>query len=163
MGNPGVDVAKFLVANGANVNAKDMNGTTPLYIAAVCGATDVFKVLQDNGGDMGARNEWGSTPLDWAALRGNMVVPEPKFLADDKFAGGTGGVFVDGRMQQRKTKKSNVSRLRSPSILHSIQANDAAHRAGSNYSRQSSPRPRKRARKDSPVSPKSKRKQPPSF
>ena len=48
------DVAKYLVTAGADVNAADTNGATPLYLAAVNGHLDVAKYLVTAGADLNA-------------------------------------------------------------------------------------------------------------
>ena len=55
--------------SGANVNIKDDNGQTPLYLAANGGYTSVVALLLDRGGDAGATTSAGATPLMVAALR----------------------------------------------------------------------------------------------
>ena len=55
-----------LLAKGADVNAKDENGRTPLYMS---GSKYVAEVLLARGADVHARDENGQTPLHWAARR----------------------------------------------------------------------------------------------
>ena len=50
-----IDVAKVLVTNGANVNAEDKDGNTPLHSAIV----PVAEMLLANGADLRARNAQG--------------------------------------------------------------------------------------------------------
>ena len=64
------DVRKAIKA-GANVNARDCGGITPLMQAAWKNTdTDVLKVLLEAGADVNARTKDGWTALMWAA-RGN--------------------------------------------------------------------------------------------
>ena len=49
-----VEIAKFLVSQGADVNVTDMNGMTPLCIATVCGHVEVAKFLVSQGADVNA-------------------------------------------------------------------------------------------------------------
>jgi ankyrin repeat protein len=50
-----VELVEILIANGADVDARDVNGYTPLHIAIQEGYTDVAEVLIDNGADVNAR------------------------------------------------------------------------------------------------------------
>jgi ankyrin repeat protein len=61
------DVAELLLANKADVNAKDNNGYTPLSWAAKAGHKDVAELLLANGANVNAIDTMGRTPLHWAA------------------------------------------------------------------------------------------------
>jgi ankyrin repeat protein len=58
------DVAEFLLANKAEVNAKDNYGFTPLHFAV--NSRDLTALLLANGADANARDNSGATPLDGA-------------------------------------------------------------------------------------------------
>lgn len=64
------DVVDILISMGADVNARDKGGGTPLHAAAGLGEKDIIEILLANGADIHARNEFGSTPLHNAALNG---------------------------------------------------------------------------------------------
>lgn len=49
-----------------SVNARDVDGNTPLHIAAQYGRLEVAKCLLDNEADIHARNTQGGTPLELA-------------------------------------------------------------------------------------------------
>jgi uncharacterized protein len=55
----------LLLAHGANINAKNGIGATPLKLAAIIGNENVILELLQNGADMTARDYYG-TALDWA-------------------------------------------------------------------------------------------------
>lgn len=52
-----------LIAAGANVNVRTVNGTTPVMVAASKGYSDIVKVLLDHGSDAGAKKSDGVTAL----------------------------------------------------------------------------------------------------
>ena len=58
------EATRLLIENGADVNLKDDNGSTPLHGAAVFGRTDVAKLLIENGANPQVRNNDGGTPAD---------------------------------------------------------------------------------------------------
>ncbi|MBI2880352.1 MAG: ankyrin repeat domain-containing protein [Candidatus Tectomicrobia bacterium] len=60
-----------LIIEGANVNAKDNHGWTPLMRAAAAGHTEVVKVLMAAGADVNLKGENGETPLMAAAYYGH--------------------------------------------------------------------------------------------
>ena len=68
------DVRKVreLLDRGANVNARDGVGRTPLHWAVFYGYVDVARLLLDRGADVNARDEHGWTPLHWAAYFGRV-------------------------------------------------------------------------------------------
>jgi ankyrin repeat protein len=55
-----------LLAKGADVNARDNDGGTPLMSAAAVGSTAVMTRLIEAGADVNARNTLGSSALTWA-------------------------------------------------------------------------------------------------
>ena len=55
-----------LLAKGADLNAADRHGVTPLMAAAAVGSVDAMQRLLDHGAKVDARNEFGSTALMWS-------------------------------------------------------------------------------------------------
>jgi len=58
------EIAELLIAAGADVNAKDNDGSTPLHNAAK--HDEVVELLIAAGADVNAKNTLGWTPLDRA-------------------------------------------------------------------------------------------------
>lgn len=60
-----------LVSGGADPNAADVNGRTPLMIAGRSGRSDLVAALIDAGADVNAANNNGGTPLMFSAIAGD--------------------------------------------------------------------------------------------
>ncbi len=58
------DIAKFLLAGGADVNAKSATGRTPLHNAALMGNVRIARLLLENGAKIDSKDNDGKTPLD---------------------------------------------------------------------------------------------------
>jgi uncharacterized protein len=61
---------KVLLAQGAEVNARNAHGWTPLHVAAAGGDPAVIALLLQHGADVHAQSHIGTTPLDDATTRG---------------------------------------------------------------------------------------------
>ncbi len=75
---------------GADVNARDKEGETPMHYAAMSGTPDNIAALVSAGADVEARNEDGTTPLYTAAMSG-----APENIAALLEAGASGSVKDD--------------------------------------------------------------------
>ena len=56
-------IALMLIIKGANVNAKDSFGLTPLHQAASFGQNLILNILLKNGANLEAEDNLGRTPL----------------------------------------------------------------------------------------------------
>jgi hypothetical protein len=70
-----VEITKFLVSKGADVDAEAIDGTTPLHLAA---NVEIAKFLISKGAYVNATTKRGWTPLD-IARGGEMPLGPPPF------------------------------------------------------------------------------------
>src|SRR5215467_15064956 len=67
---------RTLIAQNANVNATEVDGTTPLHWAAHLENIDAANQLVRAGADVNAQNRYGVTPLSEACINGNAAMIE---------------------------------------------------------------------------------------
>jgi ankyrin repeat protein len=68
---------QVLLAKGADVNARDNTGGTPLILAAFEGRTNAVQILLAHGADVNAKDNKGETAL-MAAKRGGTALMAAK-------------------------------------------------------------------------------------
>ncbi len=64
----------MLIEQGADVNARDEDGNTPLLWAVLAGNMQVVLTMLRRGADLNCKNNEGETPLHWAAVTGSVEV-----------------------------------------------------------------------------------------
>jgi ankyrin repeat protein len=64
-----VDVASYLLNQGADLEVRDVDGDTPLHWAAARGRCSMIELLLARGAKIDARNHQQATPLLYAAMR----------------------------------------------------------------------------------------------
>ncbi len=67
-----LEVAKVLLANHAEVDAKNSAGQTPLFAAAYKGDSEMVKLLLANGADPNLKDSQNLTPMQFAAASGHL-------------------------------------------------------------------------------------------
>lgn len=65
-----MEVAEYLLENGADVNAQDKGGLIPLHNASSYGHLDIAALLIKYNTVVNATDKWGFTPLHEAAQKG---------------------------------------------------------------------------------------------
>ena len=67
------DVAIALIEGGADLDARNKDGSTPLHSASFLCYPEIVQALLDKGADKNARNNSGSTPLEGVELPWEIV------------------------------------------------------------------------------------------
>jgi len=71
-----LEVVKFLVSKGVDINLKENNGATALHLACYYGHRDAVEWLIDHGADKDVGDGDGSTPIFWAVHGGHKNIVE---------------------------------------------------------------------------------------
>ena len=69
-----INVVKFLVNVGADINVMDNAGNTPLHYAAISNQAEIAKFLVDRGADINIKNNDGKIPLEAAVSHNSLEV-----------------------------------------------------------------------------------------
>ena len=71
-----LEVAEFLITNGAIVDSMSLGNTTPLMMAVQSGNEQLVKLLLDKGADLQLRNSQGLTAIDIADIYDKLWIIE---------------------------------------------------------------------------------------
>ena len=63
-----LEVAQYLIANGAKIDSLSVSNTTPLMMAVIGSNETLIKLLLDKGADLKLRNDQGFTAIDIAYI-----------------------------------------------------------------------------------------------
>lgn len=74
--NGNIVAIKNLVNEAEDINAKTLNGYSPLHWAVYYRRGDIVKLLLEQGADTNVRDFSGNTPLYWAAFKGYKYILE---------------------------------------------------------------------------------------
>jgi ankyrin repeat protein len=103
-----MSLAAVLVKAGANVNAKDAEGCTPLHRAASGNDLSLVTALVKAGADVNAKDNRGDAPIHKAARRTG-TFPTIRVLvdlgADDKALDGTGMSVAELQERTRRSEE----------------------------------------------------------
>ena len=114
----------YLISKGANVNARDNRGVTPLQLATNLGFIEGMELLVGRGARVDDPNDAGETPLISAVHRRDLAMVRMLLKA---------GANPDRADNSGRTAKDYAALDRSASLLTELQNNakPAAERAGS--------------------------------
>lgn len=68
------EVAEYLMAQGANINALSTNGSSVLMMAIYEGREDLARLMIEKGADRTVKNDWGDGGLEWAMRFGHLKI-----------------------------------------------------------------------------------------
>ena len=119
-----IKAVQWLIANGAEVNAKDNDGDTPLHWAAFQNSSEAAAVLLANGAEVNAKENDGETPLHWAASQ-NSSEAAAALLAN--------GAEVNAKENDDWTPLHFAARSNSPEAAAVLVSNGAEINAKNNY------------------------------
>ena len=71
-----LETVRLLIAQGADMNAAQAGGYTPLHQAAAAGRRELVLLLLDAGADPGRLCDQGKTPGEYARERGHQLITE---------------------------------------------------------------------------------------
>lgn len=63
-----LDLIKWLIEKGADINFQDPDGNTPLHLAISCKNTEMIKYLKDKGADVNIKNKFNKSALTWSLI-----------------------------------------------------------------------------------------------
>ena len=107
-----IEAVKQHLAAGADVNAKDEDGGTPLLYAAAYGHKEIVELLIVTGANLNVKDEDGKTTLHFAALNGRKEIVELLIAkgADANAKDEDGETPLDATSVFNKTETANLLR-----------------------------------------------------
>ena len=101
-----LEIVKYLVENGCNVNSKSNSGRTPLFSAAFKGNAQIIEYLAQKGADMNSQVNTGLSPLHTACVYGteDAIIALVKNGCDVNIKENDGNTPLHCLMEQGKIK-----------------------------------------------------------
>lgn len=115
-----VEMVRDLIKAGANVNARDGRGLTPLFFALATeyASPEMVRVLLDAGSEVNAHDTTGETPLDWAEKFGR-----PEIIGVLKKSGAESGApYKAPKLPEGERPSASVAVARSITLLEKTSA-----------------------------------------
>ncbi len=113
--NDQIDMAKYLVDKGADLNLTDTKGNTALHIATENNQTDMVKYLTDKGAKLNITNAQKQIPLDIADQKHNPHLKEKLFEEIDLFSPNDNKRQSSVRSEQ-STRSNSQTNSRTPEV-----------------------------------------------
>lgn len=111
-------ITDILLSNAANVNAKDINGNTPLHLAAMYGCRRVILSLIKSDAQVDIKNLNGQTPLSLAILHDHYKAAKILLLN-----GANLNLILDGQLDYLTKTLSNKDKYKFIKLLVDFGAN----------------------------------------
>ena len=102
-------VVELLLSAGADRNAANKNGATPIFIASSCGHLNIVELLIAAGADTNAATKDGWTPLYVASSKGYHQVVLVLLAAGADASHRVGGIWPFGTTSHDIAKKNSYS------------------------------------------------------
>ena len=115
LGISSIETARFLIAKGADVNARSDLGITPLLRSSLLGNIEILHLLIENGADIEARNIRGWKVLHYASMGGNLHIVKELVTRYH--------VDINAKDVQMKTAVGNARRKNHLDVVAFLQAN----------------------------------------
>ena len=101
---------KNLLAEGADVNARDKDGITALMVASRVGQIEMVRELQARGADVNAKDNHGGTALMYATDEGGIEVVR-ELLANDAYVNVKADDGTQAQKQEEKEGKRRIAQF----------------------------------------------------
>ena len=116
------ELARYLIENKADVNAKSTNGSTVLMMAAREGRDKIASLLIEHGAIRSTKNDWGEDAMTWAMRNDHLTIAKMIATADE---------FAQAAARPKETWGEAVTTIAAPEEVENILLEERlAHAAG---------------------------------